>query len=108
VRSVDPSLSLKDRISVQVIAGKEDDEETAAETQRFTWQIEKASPTALRLKFTFDFPDSISTNKEFPTFVEVKAKFSDFEPGWIDDLVLVYQPLPAQKKVSLISPAKAA
>jgi len=59
----------------------------------------------MSIKFAFEFPESISTNKEFPTFVEVKAKFSDFEPGWIDDLVLVYLPMPAQKKVTVISAA---
>ena len=30
--------------------------------------------------------------------MQVQAKFSDFEPGWIDDLVLVNSKLPKQEK----------
>ena len=33
---------------------------------------------------TFEHPEIISTDKNNPQIVLVKAKFSDFEPGWID------------------------
>ena len=42
-RNVDTSLSLKDRLTVQIIAGKSDDEETAAETQSYSWTIESVT-----------------------------------------------------------------
>jgi len=56
VRDVDTSLSLKDRLTVQIIAGKSDDEETAAETQAYSWTIESVSQTSLKLKVKFDNP----------------------------------------------------
>jgi len=43
VRNVDTSLSLKDRLTVKIIAGKSDDEETVAETQSYSWSIESVS-----------------------------------------------------------------
>ena len=56
MRNVDESLSLKDRITVKVIAGKEDDEETAAETQKFSFEIESVTPLDLTISIKFDFP----------------------------------------------------
>lgn len=56
IRDVDTSLSLKDRLTVQIIAGKSDDEETAAETQAYSWTIESVSQTSLKLKVKFDNP----------------------------------------------------
>ncbi len=56
MRNVDESLSLKDRITVKVIAGKEDDEETAAETQKFSFEILSVSPLEISIGINFDFP----------------------------------------------------
>ena len=67
-----------------------------------------ASPTAISIKINFEHPEAISTSKKDPTIVQVKARFSDFEPGWLDDLVLVYEEISKQKsKMALVvSPEK--
>ena len=61
--------------------------------KQFSWTINSITASNISIKLNFDYPESISTNGK-PTIVQVKAKFSDFEPKWIDDLVLVYQELP--------------
>ena len=70
------------------------DEETDAEVQKFSWSIISVTTSDIQLKVEFEHPESISTDKDNPHFVQVQAKFSDFEPFWNDDLVLVNVRLP--------------
>lgn len=86
-----------------MIPGKNDLDEIKQEIQSYSFNVESASTTDLKIKINFDYPESVSTDREFPTFVEVKAKFSDFEPGWIDDLVLAYLEMAPQKKEKVFS-----
>ena len=76
----------------------------------YSVQVVSASPTAISIKIKFEHPQAISTFKKDPTIVQVKARFSDFEPGWLDDLVLVYKELSKQKskKALVVSPEKIA
>ena len=92
-RNYDATLSIHDRFSIEIIPGSDVDEETAAEASQFTWTLMSITPTSVSIRLNFAFPQAISVNGK-PTIVQVKAKFSDFEPGWIDDLVLVYHELP--------------
>lgn len=103
MRTVDQS-SLAERISVEIISSEDLDEETAAEAQMYSVQVVNASPTAISIKIKFEHPEAISTSKKDPTIVQVKARFSDFEPGWLDDLVLVNKELEKQKsKMALVA-----
>ena len=103
MRTVDQN-SLAERISVEIISSEDLDEETAAEAQMYSVQVVNASPTAISIKIKFEHPEAISTSKKDPTIVQVKARFSDFEPGWLDDLVLVYKELEKQKsKMALVA-----
>ena len=92
-RNYDKTLSIQDRFSIEIIPGSDVDEETAAETGQFSWTLVSITPNSISIRLNFAYPEAISVNGK-PTIVQVKAKFSDFEPGWIDDLVLVYQELP--------------
>ena len=47
----------------------------------------------------FEFPELISADKDTPQFFQVKAFFSDFEPGWNDDLFLINFELPKQEEI---------
>ena len=48
----------------------------------------------LEIKIEFEYPEVVSADKSNPQFVRVKAFFSDFEPMWNDDLVLINVKLP--------------
>lgn len=93
MRKFDDSLTLQDRLKIEIIPGADVDEETAAEAKKFSWTIESATATEIKIQLKFDHPESISVNGK-PSIVQVQAKFSDFEPKWIDDLVLVYENIP--------------
>ena len=48
----------------------------------------------MEISIKFEYPESVSTDRDNPQSTWVKAKFSDFEPGWIDDLVIAAIELP--------------
>ena len=61
----------------------------------------EASSKGLKIKLTFEHPEVISANKTAPQVVQVRATFSDFEPGWDDNGILFQKKLPRQKVVEL-------
>lgn len=90
----DKSLTLEDRIDVSIVSRKPLDEETEKELQQFSWKIESLSQSTIDISLDFLFPHSVSVDQDNPSSVWIKAKFSDFEPGWIDDLVIAAIELP--------------
>ena len=48
----------------------------------------------MEISITFDYPESVSADRDNPQSTWIKAEFSDFEPGWIDDLVIAAVKLP--------------
>ena len=90
----DRSLTLEDRIDVSIVSRKPLDEETEKELQQYSWKIESLSQSTIDISLDFLFPHSVSVDRDNPTSVWIKAKFSDFEPGWIDDLVIAAIELP--------------
>ena len=96
--SYDTSLTLEDRIDVSIVSQKPLDEETEKELQQFTWKIESLSQSKIDISLDFLFPHSVSVDRDNPSSVWIKAKFSDFEPGWVDDLVIAAIELPKQEK----------
>ena len=90
----DESKSLEDRIKIDIYSHKKLDDETAAELEKFTWKIVSVDPNSLQLKIVFEHPEVVSKDRENPQYVQVKAEFSDFEPGWNNDLVLINVKLP--------------
>lgn len=87
-------MSLKDRISVSIHSPAPVDKETESELQQFSWDIVSVSPEKMKIDLKFDFPESVSVDLYNPQSAWVKAKFSDFEPGWVDDLVIAAIELP--------------
>ena len=64
--------------------------------------------TNMDIKLEFKHPNSVSKDSKNPQYVTIKAKFSDFEPGWIDDLFLANIAIPAQKTESQAAAAEQA
>lgn len=97
MNSYDKSKSLEDRLTITIDSVQTLDEETAKELQQFTWKITAVSPNSMAIKVSFEHPESVSTESS-PSFIQVKAEFSDFEPNWNDDLVLFSLQLPKQER----------
>ena len=90
----DESKSLEERIKIDIYSPKKLDDETAAELEKFTWKIVSVDPNSLELKIVFEHPEVVSKDRDNPQYVQVKAEFADFEPGWNNDLVLINVELP--------------
>ena len=71
--------------------------------QKYSWKIEKITQNSINLSFKFDYPLVYDGQQ----YITVRAKFSDFEPGWDDDAELVRVEIPLQK-VPTVSPETAA
>jgi len=96
--SYDRSKSLEDRLTITVGSNSKLDEETAKELQEYTWKIVTADSNQIEIKIEFKHTESVSSEGTDPAFVQVQAFFSDFEPNWNDELVLIRIDLPKQKK----------
>jgi len=48
-RSPDLNLSLRDRLSLRIVDESDEDAETKAKMQQFTWTIEAANPSSLEI-----------------------------------------------------------
>ena len=91
-------MSLRDRLSVSIHSPKPLDDDTASELEQYSWDIVSVSPEKIDINLKFDFPESVSTDRDNPQSTWIKARFSDFEPGWVDDLVIAAIELPKQEK----------
>ena len=60
----------------------------AEDAETYSWSITKADSQSITIGFKFTSPELY--DKDQPAmFVKVKASFSDFEPGWQDELELL-------------------
>lgn len=100
-RQPDLSLDLESRLTVVF---ENDDsgvnEEIVAQMSDFKWQISHASENAIEIAVEFAYPQVYSRGVNLQ-YLKVKAKFSDFEPGWDDDKDIVSIQIPTlQAEVS--------
>ena len=71
----------------------EDDDK--AKIQRFNWTISELTQTSLNIDIDFEYPEMIGYDNS-SQYVEVYARFSDFEPMWNDSYPLIRKLLPNQ------------
>ena len=83
----------------------ESDQDLAVKEQmkQWTYDIESVTSKSIKIKINLENP----TVYDGEQYVSIKAKFSDFEPGWDDDRELRRIEIPKQK-IATVSPATAA
>ena len=64
----------------------------------FSFQIVEAFADEITLEVKFTYPELFGQDSDNPEYISVYASFSDFEPGWDDELELIEMRIPKTKK----------
>ena len=92
-RDPNPSLTLRDRLTVTIDIDNLVDDVDAKKMKKFSWKIDSASDNDMGLEILFSEP-SLFNEENGEQFIVVKTFFSDFEPNWDNQAELLRVKIP--------------
>ena len=92
-RDPNPSLTLRDRLTVTIDIDNLVDDVDANKMKKFSWKIDSASDNDMGLEILFSEP-SLFNEENGEQFIVVKTFFSDFEPNWDNQAELLRVKIP--------------
>ena len=98
-RRIPNGLNLEDRILVKIEDQSSLDDDDKKKLQNFNWTLSSLTQTSMTIDLDFKYPEMIGYGNS-SQYVEVYARFSDFEPMWNDSKPLIRKIVPNQMSYS--------
>ena len=92
-RRIPNGLNLEDRILVKIEDQSSLDDDDKKQLQNFNWTLSSLTQTSMTIDLDFKYPEMIGYGNS-SQYVEVYARFSDFEPMWNDSKPLIRKIVP--------------